>query len=251
VLSVCAGLYHSLAITKDFISIAVEEIRTRASHESVAVLNENILQVAQEVEQLRQNMGAAGESLDSEGLISAIDGRVASLNEAIETRASQASVNDLGRKQDEANGSLALAISTRASEASMQKLSTQLSELSAELKRNSEAMEKNFDLALREAIEEHLADIGSRRNTTRRALFYMPQEKGGYLEFVRDIVKDSIYLHKSSNLSVGRADELLTMGNESFERKDYKTAIGYYAAAYYSLVTTNGEYGNDDVAPDK
>ena len=63
VIAVSAGLYHSLAITKDFISIAVEEIRTRASHESVAVLNDNILQIAEEVEQLKQSVRAGGESL--------------------------------------------------------------------------------------------------------------------------------------------------------------------------------------------
>ncbi|MDB6054697.1 MAG: hypothetical protein JWN25_2220 [Verrucomicrobiales bacterium] len=143
------------------------------------------------------------------------------LDAKVSTRATQTSV-------DSANTKLTFGLDTnmlsRASQTSLNIVGTNLNILTTNL-------DVSVDLLLRSEIERHLAD-----GYKRVALYYLPASLGGNLEFVRDIVADTIARHASIGITASKATTEMTKATASFNAHDYKGAWDHYQAAYQAIV---------------
>ena len=53
---------------------------------------------------------------------------------------------------------------------------------------------------------------------------------------MRDIVADNIALHKTTGLSVGKAEAEFTKGNDAYTKKQYRQAYDQYRKAYLEMI---------------
>jgi hypothetical protein len=85
----------------------------------------------------------------------------------------------------------------------------------------------NVELDLRLKIEEDLSEPGAHPV----ALFEVPASGGGYLDFTREIVADTIGKMQAAGQAIGPAQSFLAAGDAAVAH-DYKTAYADYGKAY-------------------
>ncbi len=87
-------------------------------------------------------------------------------------------------------------------------------------------------LDLRTKIENNLARHGQQVHSL--ATFILPQQYGGHLEFVREIVEETITNMISAGQKVFFAEAQMIKGDDEFASGNYKKAYDYYGEAYLS-----------------
>lgn len=165
--------------------------------------------------------------------IGVLDGKLNNrLDSAVSSRAAQGSVDTAISGIGTANLGLSVITNTlnfgldtnmvsRASQNSLNTLS------------NNVAMDT--DLLLRARIEQQLTD-----GMNRVSLFYLPAINAGHLEFVRDIVAETIQRNidaaTMTSKNTTKALNSLAAGNAAFASKQYKAAYDSYVIAYQAAV---------------
>jgi hypothetical protein len=145
--------------------------------------------------------------------------RLAALDAAVSSRASQESVNTLGL----ALGALDVPVSSRASANALVALD---SKLDTRIDGQTERLES---AGLRLAIELALA------RGDRVFAFYIPESHGGVLERVRQVVVEAIATADSLDIATTRAKGQLTRGDDLLRAGQYRAAFDAYANAYQLL----------------
>ncbi len=141
----------------------------------------------------------------------------------------QASVDGLG-------SNLTAAVNTRASQESVDALADAVRELGTG---GQPGPGGQPSLMMRLEVEEQLKTGGKIA-----ALLYMPASTGGLLELVRHVAEDTIAQHQALNLPVGNAWELFWAGDGAMANRDFQTAYKIYRKAYW--VATAGPGRSDD-----
>jgi hypothetical protein len=83
-------------------------------------------------------------------------------------------------------------------------------------------------LQLRIEIESDLSEPGNHPI----ALFELPASAGGHLDFVREIVADTIAKMQAAGQGVGNANAFLAAGDAALAAKNYRDAYSNYGKAY-------------------
>ena len=162
------------------------------------------------------------------------------------SRASQDTMNTANTALTAANGSLAVldgklnarldsTVSSRSSQTSMDAANAKLTfglDTNVVSRASQVSLDAGIDLLSRLDIERQLAEVGA----PRLALLFLPLANGGQLEFVRDIVTDSIQLCLNAGVAVGKANTFLTTANTAYANRQYKSAYDNYANAYQAVV---------------
>lgn len=160
-------------------------------------------------------------SRSSQSSVNALETKLNTLETSVSSRASQAGLTAL---HETVSAQLDAPVRSRASQASLDLVRTILDQ-------QEKAANEFRDLALRAQIERQLADGNSRVS-----LFYLPDIRGGQLEFIRDIVADTILINRTAGIDVGTSPQQLLKGNESLAQGNYKQAYDHYAKAYQTVV---------------
>ncbi|MGE0127725.1 MAG: hypothetical protein AB7U82_06575 [Blastocatellales bacterium] len=142
------------------------------------------------------------------------------------------------------NERLDVAVSTRASQVSVNNVQNTVNVINNKVDDLADKLMKFQRDALRSAIEAALVE-GNRYNVT---WYQTPQAAGGYLEFVREIVQETINGAAKAGrpdftgTSLGQAREWLARGNNFYAAKAYKDAYESYRTAYLHLSIVPGNH---------
>ena len=224
------------------------------------------------------NLDVAVSSRSSQDSVDGIQTSVDSLGTDVSTRASQVSVNGLGvslaglvssianRSTQESVDALAAtlgslditnldaAVSSRASQTSVDALTATIGTLdtgnldaavSSRASQDSinafgEGLADQNSIILRIQIEQQLRNKHNAIST-----FYLPEEFGGLLELVREVVVDTLNQNEAAGISLNKAGDHFQDGEIALITGDYKRAYKKYQKAYLKVVK-NSKHDDDD-----
>ena len=125
-----------------------------------------------------------------------------------------------------------MAVSTRATQASLDvfhnEFTANATVVNTKLDELAIAAGTNAELNLRLHIEADLSEPGAHPV----ALFEVPASGGGYLDFTREIVADTIAKMQAAGQGIGPAQAFLAAGDAAVTAHDYKTAYADFGKAY-------------------